>query len=178
MLDTTFRVTEAERLATPYVLEKGVSHRMGDTEIVPFGQSGVRFQPSRATDPAAYPSGGAGMSGTAGDYMKFLEAIRMDGGRILRPATARAMTSNQIGAARSPLAEQGWGFGFGAAVLLDPEKGKNPGKPGFWRWGGVYGTNFFVDRKSGLSVVVLTNTTLEGMNGQFPAEITRAVYAR
>ncbi len=34
----------------------------------------VRFAPSRAFDPAAFPSGGAGMVGTADDVLRVLEA--------------------------------------------------------------------------------------------------------
>lgn len=40
----------------------------------------VRFSPSRATDPAAYPSGGGGMVGTADDDLRFVEAVRLSGG--------------------------------------------------------------------------------------------------
>jgi CubicO group peptidase (beta-lactamase class C family) len=176
MQDTTFLVRQGDRLATPYVHGEGTPHRMGDPELAPNEVSGIHFQPSRATDPNAYPSGGAGMSGTAGDYTLFLEAIRLDGGNILKPDTARAMTANQIGNITPTLAGAGRGFGFGAAVLLDPQKAHHPGEPGTWGWGGVYGTHFFMDRKAALSVVVLTNTYPDGMAGQFPAEIAKAVY--
>jgi CubicO group peptidase (beta-lactamase class C family) len=178
MQDTSFLVRRGDRLATPYARREGMPHRMGDPEIMPTESSGIHFQPSRATDPDAYPSGGAGMSGTAGDYIKFLEAIRLDGGNILKPDTARAMTANQIGDIVPTLAGEGRGFGFGASVLLDPQKAKHPGEPGAWSWGGVYGTHFFMDRKAGLSVVVLTNTAPDGMAGQFPAAIDRAVYGK
>ena len=178
MKDTMFVATQPNRLAAPYVHGKEALHRMGDPEVAPFGASGVRYQPSRATDKDAYPSGGAGMVGTAADYIQFLEAIRQDGGRILKPQTARAMTANQIGDIAPELVGPGWGWGFGAAVLLDPQKSEHPGAPGTWSWGGVYGTNFFMDRSSGLSVVVLTNTTPDGMDGAFPADIARAVYGK
>lgn len=178
MTDTLFVVTRPDRLATAYVRDANGPHRMRDPETMPFGASGIRYQPSRATDSNAYPSGGAGMSGTAPDYMKFLEAIRQNGGTILQPQTVQAMTDNQIGDIAADVVGPGWGWGFGAAVLVDPQKSQYPGAPGTWRWGGVYGSHFFMDRASGLSVVVLTNTTPDGMDGTFPQDIAKAVYGR
>jgi len=178
MKDTMFVATRPDRLATAYVHDAGGLHRMGDPETVPLGASGIRYQPSRATDKNAFPSGGAGMSGTAPDYMKFLEAIRQSGGKILKPQTAQTMTNNQIGNIVADLAGPGWGWGIGAAVLVDPQKSAYPGAPGTWRWGGAYGSNFFMDRASGLSVVVLTNTTPDGMDGAFPVDVAKAVYGQ
>lgn len=175
MKDTGFWAADPDRLAVPYVSAKGGPRRMGDPDDMPFGASAVRFQPSRATDPAAYPSGGAGMCGTAGDFIAFLEAVRTGGGGIVAPATARAMTENQVGAIR-PLAEQGLGFGFGGAVMLAPGRSGHSGRAGAWTWGGAYGHHWFMDRRAGLSVAVFTNTTPEGMVGEFADDVTRAVY--
>lgn len=178
MKDTVFVVTEPKRLATAYAHDKNGIHRIGDPETMPFGASGLRFQPSRATDADAYPSGGAGMAGTAADYMKFLEAIRQDGGKILKPQTTQAMTVNQIGALVPQMVGPGWSWGFGGAVLVDPQQSEHPGRPGSWSWGGVYGSHFFMDRTAGLSVVILTNTTPTGMAGVFPVAVAKAVYEK
>lgn len=178
MQDTTFVVTHPDRLATAYVHDTHGLHRLGDPETMPFGASGIRYQPSRAMDPNAFPSGGAGMSGSAPDYLKLLEAIRQDGGNILKPQTVQAMTRNQIGDMAAEQAGPGWGWGFGAAVLVDPHKSELPVPAGTWHWGGVYGSNFFMDKASGLSVVALTNTTPDGMAGAFPVDIAKAVYGK
>lgn len=178
MLDSTFLVGQADRLATPYARTEGAPHKIDDPEVMPFALSGIRYQPSRATDSGAYPSGGAGMSGTADDYIAFLEAVRQGGSPILEPKTARTMFANQIGDLRPEMIGEGWGFGFGGAVLREPRKANHPAKPGTWTWGGVYGSNFFMDKESGISVVILTNTTPDGMTGQFPAEIASAVYGK
>ena len=178
MKDTVFVVKQPGRLATAYIHGKGAPHRMGDPEVMPFAASGIHYQPSRATDKAAFPSGGAGMSGTATDYIKFLEAVRCDGGKILKPETVRSMTSNQIGGIVADLAGPGWAWGFGGAVLVDPKTSQLPGAPGAWRWVGVYGTSFFMDKASGLSVVVMTNTTPDGFIGPFPVEVAWAVYGK
>ncbi|MEL7639829.1 MAG: serine hydrolase domain-containing protein [Solidesulfovibrio sp.] len=179
MADTAFVAVPGGRLSVPYAAGKGGPHRMADPEVLANAASGVRFSPSRATDPAAYPSGGGGMVGTADDYLRFVEAVRLSGGGLLAPETARAMTANQIGDIRPDLAGpgRGFGFGFGASVLLDPQAAGHPGNVGLWSWSGVYGSHFFMDRQAGLSVVVLTNTTPDGMSGRFPHDIAEAVYA-
>ena len=118
------------------------------------------------------------MNGTADEYLTFLEAVRTGGQGLFRPQTARAMTVSQIGGLTVAEAGDGWGFGYGAAVLQDPVAAKNPGHAGTWGWGGVYGSTFFLDKKAGLSVVVLTNTALEGMIGPFPEAIAGAVYGK
>ena len=45
------------------------------------------------------------------------------------------------------------------------------------QWGGVYGHTWFVDAARELTVVALTNTSLEGLFGRFPADVRDAVYA-
>jgi len=55
--------------------------------------------------------------------------------------------------------------------------GSTPQSEGTWRWGGAYGHSWFVDPARGLSVVALTNTLYEGMDGAFVDELRDAVYA-
>jgi CubicO group peptidase (beta-lactamase class C family) len=86
------------------------------------------------------------------------------------------MMSNQIGALTSLLGP-GTGFGFGFALITDPLLAQTPQSSGTLTWGGVYGHNWFVDPQRRLSVVSLTNTALEGMNGAFPRELRDAIYS-
>lgn len=44
------------------------------------------------------------------------------------------------------------------------------------QWGGVYGHRWFIDRKRAITVVSLTNTSFEGMNGAFTEDFTKAIY--
>lgn len=189
MTSTGFVANNAAKLATPYVWADGAAHRMAATEIVPNGVSTTRYQPKRALDARAYPSGGAGMVGDAQDYLKFLEAVRQNGGGILKPATALSMSSDQIrglfaqksaknAGKSSEVVGSGWGFGFGAAVLLDPAKAAYAAKAGAWSWSGAYGTHFFMDKASGISFVALTNTTPTGMAGPLAVALARAVYGQ
>ncbi len=58
------------------------------------------------------------MNGTAGDVLKFLEALRMGGGGIVGAETAAAMRADAIAGIETTRPGLGWGLGF--AVLRDP----------------------------------------------------------
>jgi CubicO group peptidase (beta-lactamase class C family) len=117
------------------------------------------------------------MIGTAGDYVKFLETIRLGGKEILRPESVKLMTENQVGDLAVPAAGDGWGWGLGFAVLKNPQSTGSPLSPGSWKWGGAYGHSFWVDPVRHMTVVAFTNTALEGMSGKFPDDLKQAVYA-
>ncbi|PJK29689.1 serine hydrolase domain-containing protein [Minwuia thermotolerans] len=176
MSDTAFHVVDPVRLAVPYRDGPGRAERMADGgDTIPLGD-GIAFAPARALDPNAYPSGGASMNGTAGDYLILLETLRRGGGPILSETSARLLSTHAIGELRAWTEGEGWGHGLGAAVLLDPEAAETPQNPGTWQWGGVLGGHWFVDPVAKLSVVVLTNTSTAGVIGDFPAEIREALY--
>jgi CubicO group peptidase (beta-lactamase class C family) len=182
MRDTAFRVVDPSRLAAPYVDAKPEPALMRDGMLAPLTNipnlpegAAVRFEPSRAFDLTSYPSGGAGMNGTAPDFLRFLEAIRSGGAPILKSETIAQMTADQVGT-QAQTQGPGWGFGYGWAVLVDPTGTGTPQSPGTYRWGGVYGHSWFVDPVKALSVVAFTNTACEGMNGGFVGEIRDAVY--
>jgi CubicO group peptidase (beta-lactamase class C family) len=178
MQDTGFAVTDPQRLATPYAND-APPRRMMDPDVVPFapGTAGIRYSPSRIFNPQSFPSGGAGMAGTAPDFLKLLNALRSDGAPILDSATVAQMRSNQIGQLRiTTEPNPAWGFGFGAAVLVDSTLADTPQAVGTWKWGGVYGHHWYVDPVKRLAVVAMTNTALEGMIGGFVGELMSAVY--
>ena len=116
------------------------------------------------------------MSGTAADYLRFLEAIRTGGGPILEEASALAFGKHVIGELRAWTEGEGWGHSIGAAVLLDPQAAATPQTVGTWQWGGALGSHWFVDPAEKLTVVVLTNTSVAGVIGEFPAELRDAIY--
>jgi CubicO group peptidase (beta-lactamase class C family) len=150
---------------------------MIDGSIVPMGRSGIVFAPSRILNAASYASGGAGMAGTATDYLSFLEALRTGDKRLLRAETLNALQDNQLGGANnSELLGPGVGFGFVSAVVVDPKLANSPAHAGTLRWGGVYGHSWFIDPQAQISMVLLTNTALEGMSGKLPQDIQRAIY--
>jgi len=151
--------------------------RIGDDWRQPFlpGCAPIRLGLSRAFDRNAFQGGGGCMNGKAQDVVRFLDTIRAGGGPILSEETTRQMTSNQIGQLRILFDPNGGtAFGFGGSVLLNPAAAGSPLSEGSWQWGGVWGHSWFVDPLRRLTVVNLTNTTLEGMSGQLPRDIQRA----
>ena len=178
MRDTAFSVVDSARLAVPYVPARP-PRIMGDPELVPYlpGTAGIRFSPSRIFKGDAFTSGGAGMAGTAHDFLKLLLALQSNGGPLLQATSAREMRINHIGALRLTAAQQpAWAFGFGGAVLMEPEIAGTPQGVGTWQWGGVYGHHWYVDPANRVTVVALTNTAIEGMMGGFVADLMEAVY--
>ncbi|RQZ39909.1 class A beta-lactamase-related serine hydrolase [Burkholderia sp. Bp9090] len=177
MTDTAFFSHDAARFATPYVSTPGAPRRMADDDLAPVydGTVGIRFAPARAFDAAAWPSGGAGMVGTARDCMTLLDALRTGRDGWLARRWINEMARVQPGAHDLPDAP-GFGFGLGFSVLRDPAAAQSPESVGTWRWGGAYGHAWFVDRAAGLTVVALTNTLYEGMHGRVVTDVRDAVY--
>lgn len=175
--DTGFSVTDASRLAVPYVDGVPVPRRMAEREDLAFAASAITFAPGRALNPDAWPSSGAGMAGTAADVLALLEAIRQGGAPVLTSAGAEAFTSPATGDLPIDVTGPGWRFGLGASVLTDPALAGSPQSAGSWSWGGVYGHSWFVDPVRKLTVVAMTNTTLAGMTGAWPDALRDAVYA-
>ena len=176
--DTGFHAIDAQRLTAAYVNDDPAPRllRAGET-VTPFeGAVGIEFDPARALDPTAFPSGGAGMVGSAGDFLQLLETLRTGGGPLLPPALVAEMGRNQTGD-KGPPDAPGAGFGLGFSVLHDPQAASSPESAGTWRWGGAYGHSWFVDPRCRLSVVAFTNTLYEGMSGEFVRALRDAVYA-
>lgn len=177
--DTDFTVADRTRLAVPYGDGANGPVRMEGTITVPLppqaGEGAIPFTPDRIFDPASFPSGGAGMAGTAADLLTFLEVIRTGGAPILKPETVAAMMHDHVGP-EAQTQGPGWGFGYGGAVFVDPAPTGTPQAAGTFQWGGAYGHNWFVDPANRLSVVALTDTAFEGMCGQFVVDLRDAVY--
>jgi len=124
---------------------------------------GAKGQGHYVDGPRKSFSGGAGLVSTAGDYAKFLEAIRNGGAlgkvRILSPRAAALMTTNQVGTLHSP---NGLGFGYGFQTT-DRYGAQGMDSVGSFGWGGAYGSQYRVDPKARLVLVImiqlLPNTT-------------------
>ncbi|QWU18353.1 beta-lactamase family protein [Paenibacillus sophorae] len=177
LTDTAFNVVDPARLAANYADDIPEPRRMREPDTVGKleGVAGTLLDPSRAFDPLAFPSGGAGMIGTADDILHLLETLRTGGNPLLTPALIEEMGRSQTSGLTLP-DSPGFGFSLGFAVLTDPAAAATPQSPGTWRWGGVYGHSWFVDPSRKLSVAAFTNTTLEGMSGQFTIDLRNAIY--
>lgn len=175
MNDTAFSVTDKRRLVVHYGDASPRPRRLVGDDAVPFFGNPVRLSPGRIFNPRAFPSGGAGMAGTAGDVIRLLESLRTGHSPVLDAASTRSMFDIQ---ARTGglAAGAGWEFGFGGAVLVEPEMAGTPQSRGTLQWDGAYGHKWFIDPARGLTVVALTNTAFEGMIGRFPDDLRDAIY--
>ncbi|NJC09028.1 serine hydrolase domain-containing protein [Polymorphobacter fuscus] len=142
-------------------------------------------------------SGGAGLSGTAGDYMRFLRMLlnggSLDGAVILRPESVADMARNQIGALRAGVMETtlpafsarvewfpdmtaGWGLGF----LINPEPGGDGRAAGSLFWAGICNTYYWVDPASDVAAVLMMQLLPFADAGALSvlSAFERAVYSR
>jgi len=172
MGDTAFAVRDPARLAVPYADGAPRAVRMTEPCVV----QDLTFSPARAFDERSFQSGGAGMVGTAEDFMTFLETMRRGGLPILDRGTVAMASANQIGTMREQ-DEPGWGFGLLSGVSTNSARAQWPSHPGTLRWGGVWGNAWFIDPAAGITVVMLSNTAVEGCTGSaFPQQVAEAVY--
>jgi CubicO group peptidase (beta-lactamase class C family) len=149
MSDTTFVLTDAQRARVARALP------LNPLDGKPQAIAALDKQPT-------FDCGGACAFGTMGDYIRFgqmlLNGGSLDGRQVLSPAFVQLMTSNHLGsgiqnrvAAVEPHRD-GYGFGLGVAVRLQPGLAAVPGSPGEFSWNGANGTGFFADPKEQLVV--------------------------
>jgi CubicO group peptidase (beta-lactamase class C family) len=122
---------------------------------------------------ARFASGGAGLVGTAGDYLAFVRMLLAKGkapdgsagGTVLGRKTVELMLADALepGTDLLRLHRPGWnpghGFGLGVAVRRGVGGGAPaPGSPGEVSWPGSSGTFWWADPAEDLGVVFLTHT--------------------
>ncbi|CAI1659030.1 MULTISPECIES: serine hydrolase domain-containing protein [Serratia] len=176
--NTGFYTSDADNLATAYHDTATRPEPLLDGMLLTLPEEfgfDIEMSPSRALDPSAFASGGAGMVGDADDVLRMVETLRSGGEGILQPASVELMRQPHVGA-EAEVQGPGWGFGFGGAVLVDAQLAATPQHNGTLQWSGVYGHSWFYDPQAALSVVALTNTAFEGMSGMYPQQIRDAVY--
>jgi CubicO group peptidase (beta-lactamase class C family) len=110
----------------------------------------------------SYFKGGAGLVGTAEDYLKFCQMMvnggEYQGKRYLSRKTVEFMLSNHtVGIAGSPFPTTGPGYamGLGFGVRLDEGMGWTPGSKGDAMWAGAWGTSFWIDPREKLVGILM-----------------------
>lgn len=113
-------------------------------------------------------SGGAGGVGTAGDYLRYCQAMlnggQLDGARILSRSTVALMTADHLGSAISTtvnpgmllLGSQGYTFGLGFLVRQSDGIAGVHGTTGEFMWAGYAGTFFWAEPKEQICAVYMT----------------------
>ncbi len=176
MGSTSFRQDQG-RLARAYKDGAGAPERIGAGDVLVLESGTARVSSGRVYDAQAYESGGAGMLGTADDYLKLLECLRLGGAPLLNSVSTAALLSNAIGKVTLKGGGAGWTFGLGPVILADPLAAGQRQGAGTWSWCGVYGSHYWVDPVSEISLVVLTNTAVAGAWGRFADALVEAVYS-
>jgi CubicO group peptidase (beta-lactamase class C family) len=113
-----------------------------------------RFYP---LNPApAYFGGGAGLCGTIEDYSHLCQMILnqgiYDGKRYLNRKIVEMMTTDQLFGANGT--QQ---FGLGLEISTQETFARTMKTPGSLRWGGYYGTEYFIDPKYQVVALLYTN---------------------
>src|SRR5262249_17927891 len=141
MRDTTFLLTplQYERFARNYKLT------YDRTALVPAEHRLVTPDPELGKTITPSPSGG--LFSPAEDLSRFyrmmLNGGELDGIRILKPETARAMTTIQTGDLVTGFTPgNGWGLGF--CVVREPQGVTRMLSPGTFGHGGAYGTQGWI----------------------------------
>ncbi|MGD9929976.1 MAG: serine hydrolase domain-containing protein [Mangrovibacterium sp.] len=128
-------------------------------------------------------AGGGGLSSTAMDYARFIQALVNEGNynsyQLLGRKTIEVMTADQLislnqkGNGISNIPGNTFCLGFG--LLTDDAAGLNAKSPGTYEWGGYFSTKFFIDPKEELIFVGMTQI-LPFQHGEFYDKLTAIIY--
>lgn len=177
MNSTAFSVDEQSTLACAYKDQGQCPALMGAADVLHLETGTAKVSTSRSADPEAWPSAGAGMIGTADDYLRLLECLRLGGAPLLTQASTDRLLSNAIGDVQIESRGPGWTFGLGPMLLTDPLQSGEQQGAGTWSWCGLYGCHYWVDPQAAISLVVMTNTAVAGAWGEFPDALVAAIYS-
>lgn len=106
-----------------------------------------------------YFSGGAGIVGSIKDYANFCEMLLNNGifkgKQILGRKTIELMLRNQIGSAEVWNTKNKFGLGF--ELMTEEGLANQPGTFGSFGWGGLYSTDYLIDPKEDMFMIIYTN---------------------
>ncbi|MBC7920242.1 MAG: beta-lactamase family protein [Ferruginibacter sp.] len=153
MTDTDFYLPDAKagRLVELYSLAKP-----GDPLTVHENAAYRKFAVSGAR---TYHSGGAGLVSTVEDYAKFCQMLLNGGGfngkQLLGPKTVALMSRNQIG--ELEVWDRRDKFGLGLQIVTERSHYGDQASVGSLTWGGLYCSEFTIDPREELILLVFTN---------------------
>ena len=131
-------------------------------------------------EPTRYISASGGLSSTAADFLRFEQMLANDGtlfgNRLLSPQSVATMSSNQVGELYQNNGKQpGWGFGYAAAVVLDPVAARSGRGKGTFGWSGAFGTTTWTDPAQEITAVLMVQQGSERVLHDFENAIREAV---
>ncbi|MFF2327105.1 MULTISPECIES: serine hydrolase domain-containing protein [unclassified Streptomyces] len=149
MTDTAFVLTDEQerRLVRLYSHDGG---RLRD-------ESGCDGDQGMRSNSAGLHSGAAGLFSTVVDMDRFARMLAgggsLEGTRILRPSTVRAMNTERARGARELSPGREWGLG----VMVGVAKDDDVRAPGAYGWSGAWGTHLVVDPRNATTLVLMVN---------------------
>jgi methyl acetate hydrolase len=199
--DAPLDVQITERILKPLGMEH-TAFAIGDdqrADLVPIhmrGEDGAwaATDIDWARDPD-YWAGGHGLYSTPRDYLRFQQMLlnsgTVDGVQILEHGTVDAAFSNQIGTLSFPEAIKtadpgssadfvaGPGYKFGLGLLLNAHDVPGMRRVGSGAWAGLFNTHFWVDRRTGVTGAIYSQTLpfVEPPVFQVYADFEQALYA-
>lgn len=131
--------------------------------------------------PTRYFSASGGLSSTAEDYLR-LEQMFVNGGalfgnRLLSPRSVNMLASNQIGDLYRGFSrtQEGMGYGYTVAVVLDPITSNSRRSKGAFGWGGAFGTQSWTDPQEELTAVIMLQQPFGGAQYDFGNAVRQAI---
>jgi methyl acetate hydrolase len=161
MTSTAFRITPDMRARLAKIHQRG-----DDDSFAPQLELEIPQEPE-------FEMGGGGLYGTAGDYLRFIRMIlnrgKANGSQLLKPETVDLMTCNAMGDCRVTLLKTAapalsgdaeffpglpktWGLSF----QINAEQAPTGRPAGGLMWAGLANTYFWIDHKTGIGGVYLT----------------------
>jgi CubicO group peptidase (beta-lactamase class C family) len=171
MKDTGFSVPLEKRIRRAGACGFDAEGRLTALQGVPGGHA-LAERP----EGMSFVSGGQGLWSTLDDYLAFARMFvnegTVEGVQLLRLETLRMMASNQLTASQRassrmfgrPLFAEGHGYGFGVAVVTDPEKAdpmRCGGGVGAVGWPGAYGGWWQADPIDGSVMIFLAHNMVQ-----------------
>jgi CubicO group peptidase (beta-lactamase class C family) len=138
-----------------------------------FAKDPATGTPNKLIDVSREPgndSGGAGAVSTAGDYLRYCQAMlnggQLDGARLLSRSTVSFMTSDHLGGAINTtlnpgmmlLGSPGYTFGLGFLVRQGDGMAAVHGSAGEFTWAGAAGTYFWAEPKEQICGVYMSQS--------------------
>lgn len=171
MKDTGFSVPAEKRIRRAGTCGFSDDGTLTALERIPGGHA-LQERPDEMT----FVSGGQGLWSTLSDYLAFARMFvhegTVDGVHLLKPQTLSMMASNQLTASQRasarmfgrPLFAEGHGYGFGVAVVTEPEKAdplRCGGGVGAVGWPGAYGGWWQADPNDKSVMIFLAHNMVE-----------------
>lgn len=153
MSDTHFYLPDAKASRLVELYSKGSAHKPLTLH------ENAAYRTYAVSGAKTYFSGGAGLVSTAEDYAKFCQMLlnggTFNGKRILGRKTVEMMIRNQIGGAEVWDRQDKFGLGF--QLIGESTHYGDQATPGSYTWGGMYCSEFTIDPKENLILLVFTN---------------------